>query len=219
MGLMTGKQYRDSLRQLKPVVYYMGEKVDNLVDHPSFVPHVNAAALTYDMAWAPEFEELLTTKSHLNKEKINRFTHIHHSHDDLVKKVKMLRAIGQQTGSCFQRCVGHDGMNAGFSTTYDIDQKYGTDYHKRFLKFLKEVQSRDLMVSGAMTDPKGDRSLRPAEQPDPDQYLRVVDGGTAGNCLRRQPGLPLDEKENVTPARRREPRPEPGRIASGDCPA
>ncbi len=175
MGLMTGKQYRDSLRQLKPVVYYMGEKVDNLVDHPSFVPHVNAAALTYDMAWAPEFEELLTTKSHLNKEKINRFTHIHHSHDDLVKKVKMLRAIGQQTGSCFQRCVGHDGMNAVYSITHDIDRDRGTDYHKRFVKFLGEVQSRDLMISGSMTDPKGDRSLPPSKQADPDAYLHIVE--------------------------------------------
>jgi 4-hydroxybutyryl-CoA dehydratase/vinylacetyl-CoA-Delta-isomerase len=175
MSMMTGEQYRESLRQLKPEIYYMGEKIESVVDHIAFMPHVNSAALTYEMAWAPEFEELMTATSHLTGERINRFTHIHHGHDDLVKKVKMLRAIGQQSGSCFQRCVGHDGLNAVYSVTYEVDQKNGTNYHKRFVKFLRDVQDRDLMVSGAMTDPKGDRSLPPSKQKDPDVYVHVVE--------------------------------------------
>jgi 4-hydroxybutyryl-CoA dehydratase/vinylacetyl-CoA-Delta-isomerase len=175
MTMMTGQQYRDSIRRLKPEVYYLGEKIESVADHPSFLPHVNAAALTYDMALAPEFEELLTATSHLTGEKINRFTHIHHSHDDLVKKVKMLRALGQQTGSCFQRCVGFDGLNSVYSITYDIDQKLGTDYHKRLVNLLKEIQSKDLMVSGAMTDVKGNRRLSPSQQQDPDLYVHMVE--------------------------------------------
>jgi 4-hydroxybutyryl-CoA dehydratase/vinylacetyl-CoA-Delta-isomerase len=172
---MTGEQYRESLRKLKPEIYYLGEKIESVADHPAFVPHVNAAALTYEMALAPEFEELLSATSHLTGEKINRYTHIHHSHDDLVKKVKMMRALGQQTGSCFQRCVGHDGLNSVYSVTYEIDQKMGTDYHKRLVNLLKEVQSKDLMVSGAMTDVKGDRRLSPSQQKDPDLYVHVVE--------------------------------------------
>ena len=175
MTMMTGKQYRESISKLKPEIYYMGEAIKDVTKHPAFIPHVNAAAMTYDFALAPEFEELATTKSHLTGERINRFTHVHHSHDDLVKKVKLLRAIGQQTGSCFQRCVGHDGMNAVYSVSYDIDQKNGTDYHQHFVNFLKEVQANDLMVSGAMTDPKGDRSLPPSKQNDPDNYVHIVE--------------------------------------------
>jgi len=175
MTMMTGQQYRESIRRLKPEVYYLAEKIESVADHPAFLPHVNAAALTYDMALAPEFEELLTTTSHLTGEKINRFTHIHHSHDDLVKKVKMLRALGQQTGSCFQRCVGFDGLNSVYSITYDIDQKLNTDYHKRLVNLLKEVQSKDLMVSGAMTDVKGNRRLSPSQQKDPDLYVHMVE--------------------------------------------
>jgi 4-hydroxybutyryl-CoA dehydratase/vinylacetyl-CoA-Delta-isomerase len=175
MAQMTGKQYRESLKKLKPLIYYLGEKIDDITVHPAFVPHVNAAALTYEMALAPEFEDLCSAKSHLTGEKINRFTHIHQSHDDLIKKVKMLRAIGQQTGSCFQRCVGFDGMNATYSVSYDIDKKYGTDYHQRFKKFLRMIQTQDLMPSGAMTDPKGDRSLSPAQQKDPDLYVHIVE--------------------------------------------
>ncbi len=182
--MMTGKEYRESLRKLKPEIYYMGEKIENVAGHPAFLPHVNAAALTYDMAQAPEFEELLTATSHLTGQKINRFTHIHQGHDDLVKKVKMLRALGQQTGSCFQRCVGFDGLNSVYSITYDIDQKMGTEYHKHLVNVLKEIQSKDLMVSGAMTDVKGNRRLSPSQQKDPDLYVHVTEKKKDGIVVR-----------------------------------
>ncbi len=184
MGMIRGDDYRESLRRVKPEIYFMGKKIASVADHPAFIPHINSVALTYDMAWAPEFEELLTTKSHLTGEKINLFTHVHHSTDDLVQKVKALRALGQQTGSCFARCVGHDALNAIYSVTYDMDKKNGTEYHKRFVNLLKEVQREDRFISGAMTDPKGDRSLAPSQQADPDQYVHVVAKKKSGIVVR-----------------------------------
>jgi 4-hydroxybutyryl-CoA dehydratase/vinylacetyl-CoA-Delta-isomerase len=184
MGMIRGDDYRASLRRVKPEVYFMGEKIDSVADHPAFIPHINSVALTYDMAWAPEFEELLTTKSHLTGEKINLFTHVHQSTDDLIQKVKALRAMGQQTGSCFARCVGHDALNAIYSVTYDMDKKNSTDYHQRFIAFLKEMQKEDRFISGAMTDPKGDRSLSPSQQADPDQYVHVVERKKDGIVVR-----------------------------------
>ncbi|MBS3948218.1 MAG: 4-hydroxyphenylacetate 3-hydroxylase family protein [Dethiobacter sp.] len=182
--MMTGKEYIDSLRQLKTVVYAFGEKLDNIVDHPLIKPHVNAAATTYEMAHDPEFEDLVTATSHLTGEKVSRFTHIHHSTDDLIKKVKMLRAIAQRTGSCYQRCVGFDGINALYATTYEIDQKYGTNYHERMKDFVKYLQKTDKMVAGSMTDPKGDRGLSPGKQTDPDMYVRVVEKNEKGIVIR-----------------------------------
>ncbi|MBS4023171.1 MAG: 4-hydroxyphenylacetate 3-hydroxylase family protein [Dethiobacter sp.] len=182
--MMTGKEYIDSLRELKTIVYAFGEKLDNFVDHSLIRPHVNAAATTYDMAHDPEFEDLVTAKSHLSGEKISRFTHIHHSTEDLIKKVKMLRAISQRTGSCYQRCVGFDGINALYSTTYEIDQKYGTNYHERMADFVKYLQKTDKMVAGSMTDPKGDRGLSPGNQADPDMYIRVVKKNEKGIVIR-----------------------------------
>ena len=117
----------------------------------------------------------MTATSSLTGKKINRFTHLHQSTDDLIKKVKMLRLLGQKTGACFQRCVGMDASNAVFSTTFETDEKYGTKYHENFVKFWTYVQDNDLVVDGAMTDPKGDRSLAPSKQVDPDSYLRVVE--------------------------------------------
>ena len=124
-----------------------------------FRPHINSAALTYELALRPEYEDLMTATSHLTGKKINRFTHIHQSVDDLIKKVQMMRLIAHETGSCFQRCVGFDALNATYMTAYDIDQKYKTDYFERFKKYLIYVQDSNVMLVGGMTDPKGDRSL------------------------------------------------------------
>ncbi|MGI6557377.1 MAG: 4-hydroxyphenylacetate 3-hydroxylase family protein [Pseudoramibacter sp.] len=174
MALMTGDEYVESLRKLNTRVYMFGKKVDNWVDHPIIKPSINSLKMTYDLAQDPEYEDLMTATSSLTGEKINRFNHLHQSTDDLIKKVKMQRLLGQKTASCFQRCVGMDSFNAVYSTTYEIDEKYGTHYNENFVNFLKMVQEKDLVVDGAMTDPKGDRGKAPHDQPDPDMFVHVV---------------------------------------------
>ena len=154
------------------------------MDNPILRPALNSVRMTYDLAQKPEYQDLMAAVSPYTGERVNRFTHIHQSASDLVKKVKMQRLLGQQTASCFQRCVGMDAMNAVFSTTYEIDQKYGTSYHQSFLTFLQMVESQDLTVDGAMTDPKGDRSKAPHQQEDPDLFLRVVERRPDGIVVR-----------------------------------
>jgi len=171
---MTKEQYVQSLRNMNLKVYLMGELVENPVDHPIIKPSMNSVAMTYELAQMPEYQDLMTAKSNLTGKTINRFCHLHQDTSDLVKKVKMQRLLGQKTASCFQRCVGMDAFNAIYSTTFEMDQKLGTQYHKRFTEYLKFVQENDLTVDGAMTDPKGDRSLSPSKQADADLYLRIV---------------------------------------------
>ena len=77
-----------------------------------------------------------------------------------------------------------DAFNSVYSTTFEIDQKYGTSYHQNFMDFLKYVQENDLTVDGAMTDPKGDRSKAPHQQDDPDLFLRVVEKREDGIVVR-----------------------------------
>ncbi|HOO37541.1 MAG TPA: 4-hydroxyphenylacetate 3-hydroxylase family protein [Deltaproteobacteria bacterium] len=184
MPLMNAQQYEESLRKLNLKVYMFGKRVENVVDDPIIRPSMNAVAATYEFAHYPEYEDLLTTTSHITGKKINRFCHIHQSTEDLVKKTKMGRLMGSLTGCCFQRCVGMDAMNALSMTTYDIDQKYGTQYNKRFLKYLEYVQENDLTCDGAMTDPKGDRSKAPHQQADPDMFMRVVEERPDGIVVR-----------------------------------
>ena len=184
MAMMTAEQYEESLRRLNLVVHMFGRRLESVVDDPIIRPSMSAVAKTYELAHRPEHEDIMTATSHITGKKISRFTHIHQSIEDLVKKSKMGRLLGRQTGCCFQRCVGMDALNALSIVTFDIDAKYGTEYYKRFLKYLEYVQENDLTCDGAMTDPKGDRSLPPHKQPDSDQFLHVVEERKDGIVVR-----------------------------------
>jgi 4-hydroxybutyryl-CoA dehydratase/vinylacetyl-CoA-Delta-isomerase len=184
MKLKNGPEYMQSLTKLNPRIYYKGEKITDVTNHPATAPHVRSAALTYSLASQDEYRDLATATSHLTGNVISRFTHVHQNIEDLLKKVKLLRVLGQKTGTCFQRCVGFDGINAVYSVAYEVDQKQGTDYLERFKKWLMYIQDENLMVVGAMTDPKGDRSKAPADQADPDQYVHVVERRDDGVVIR-----------------------------------
>ena len=184
MALMTGEQYIESIRKIKPEIYMFGEKIENPVVNPILRPSLNSVRMTYDLAQDPKYADLMTVTSPFTGEKINRFTHIHQSTEDLKNKVKKQRLCGQKTAACFQRCVGMDAFNAEYSTTYECDKKYGTHYFDNFKKFMLYVQENDLTVDGAMTDPKGDRSKAPHAQADPDLYLHVVERRPDGVVVR-----------------------------------
>lgn len=182
--MMTAQEYEDSLREMNFRVYLLGELVENPVDHPMIRPSMNSVKMTYALAEEKRYEELMTATSHLSGKKINRFCHLHQSSADLVRKVKMLRLLGQKTAACFQRCVGMDAINAVDSVTYEMDRELSTDYHRRFSSFLRRMQEEDWTVNGAMTDPKGDRGLAPHRQADPDLYVRVVERRKDGIVVR-----------------------------------
>jgi 4-hydroxybutyryl-CoA dehydratase/vinylacetyl-CoA-Delta-isomerase len=184
MKIKNGAEYMESLQRLNPKIYYKGEKIKDVANHPATAPHVRSAAMTYALAGQDEYRDLATATSHLTGNVISRFTHVHQNIEDLLKKIKLLRVLGQKTGTCFQRCVGFDGINAVYSVAYEIDQKHGTDYLECFKNWLTYIQDENLMVVGAMTDPKGDRSKGPADQTDPDQYVHVVERRDDGIVIR-----------------------------------
>jgi 4-hydroxybutyryl-CoA dehydratase / vinylacetyl-CoA-Delta-isomerase len=180
--MMNGTQYVESLERRKPRIFYKGELLAEPYRHPALLPHVRTASMTYELAQREP--EIMTAVSHLTGERVSRFTHLFWSIDDLLAKARMLRRLGQVTGTCFQRCVGLDGVNAVWSVTHEMDEANGTDYHARFRRFLERVQREDLMVAGAMTDVKGDRSLAPWKQADPDLYVRIVERRPDGVVVR-----------------------------------
>ena len=171
--IKTSEDYINSLRNRKLKVYLFGELVAETVDHPMIRPSINAVAETYDLA--EREPELASAVSPLTNERVNRFLHITTSRDDVVLQNKMQRRLGQLTGTCFQRCVGMDALNSLYSTTFEIDEKYESEYHARLKDFIAEVQRKNLVIGGAMTDVKGDRSLAPHEQADPDLFVHVVE--------------------------------------------
>lgn len=181
-SLRSGADYVESLRGRNLRVFFMGERVAEPVDHPVIRPSINAVARTYDLA--NEDPELATVHSSLIGRRVNRFLHVTESANDVVMQNRMQRRLGQLTGTCFQRCVGMDAFNALFAVTFDIDARHRTTYHPRLKSFLAMCQEQNLVVGGAMTDPKGDRSRRPSAQDDPDLFTHVVERRPDGLVIR-----------------------------------
>ncbi len=175
--MRTAAQYLESLRARALVLFVDGARVDDPIDHPKVRPSVNAVAATYALASDPATQHLATAHSDLIDGPVNRFCHLFRDQADLQAKLTMQRALGFATGTCFQRCVGLDGINALFIATHPDPERHG-----RFLEWLRGVQTRDEMLCGAMTDAKGDRSKRPPEQPD--HFLRVVERRDDGVVIR-----------------------------------
>ena len=164
--------YLKSIKNRNLKIYLMGELVKEPLENPIIKPSIEAMAETYELAVREP--ELASVTSPYTGGKINRFLHIAENNEDLFMQNKMQRKLGQLTGTCFQRCVGMDAFNALHSITYEIDEKHNTGYHKNFINFLTEMHKDNLVIGGAMTDVKGDRSKLPHEQEDEDVYLRIV---------------------------------------------
>ena len=202
--MKTEQEFRDSIRAMKPVVYAFGEKVEQVVDHPTFAPTFNAIAMTYKMAKETENENLMIAQSPFTGKPISRFLHICQSPEDLIKRAELSKVLTPMHGGCIgARCAGTAALNTLYMVTSDIDKKYGTDYQDRFIKFLKYVQEEDLVTSGMVTDAKGDRSLSPSKQADPDVYLHVVEKREDGIVVRgakaHQSGAALAHLNLVVP--------------------
>ncbi|MEQ1568061.1 MAG: 4-hydroxyphenylacetate 3-hydroxylase N-terminal domain-containing protein [Myxococcota bacterium] len=182
MPIRTADEYLASLRGRNLNVYLLGERVDEPVDHPVIRPSIEAVAETYRLA--EQDPGLATARSALTGEVVNRFLHVTTSADDVVMQNRMQRRLGQRTGTCFQRCVGMDAINALYSVTHDVDAAHGTPYHARFRAFVARAQRENWVIGGAMTDVKGDRSRPPHQQDDPDLFVRVVERRPDGVVIR-----------------------------------
>ncbi len=180
VALMSGDDYRESLRRLHPTVYVDGRLIESVADEPALAPGINAIALTYDYALKPEYEPLMTAVQHTSGKRVNRFSHVDTSSADLLNKLEAVRLVCQETG-CAQRYLTHDAVNAIGQVTARIDNARGSREHTaRFLEFLHRVQDQDLVLGVAMTDAKGDRSLRPHQQANVDSYVHIVERNARG---------------------------------------
>jgi len=184
MAIRTVEEYYQSLSKLHPTAYILGEKVDNVHEHPLIKHMVAAVTKTFEMENDPEGAKLLVTDSDLSKEKVSRFVKFYKGPEDLLAKIRMLKFMAQNVGGCYMRCTGMDAINAVGIEVYNCDKKYGTKYWAKFTNFVKMVQHNDFALFSGVTDVKGDRSQRPSQQKDPDMYLHIVDKDNKGIVVR-----------------------------------
>ena len=176
MALKTADEYRNSVKDLGLEAHILGKKTGDLQEHGLVKPSQEAVAFTYQAAHDPETRELFCVESSLCNDVINRFTHLHRSTDDLIRQGQHAAALRRNvTAAAFNGVWGWMQPTRSSARPSTATEKHGTDYHQRFRDYWSLGPDEDLVVDGAMTDPKGDRGKRPKEQNDPDLFLRVVE--------------------------------------------
>jgi 4-hydroxybutyryl-CoA dehydratase/vinylacetyl-CoA-Delta-isomerase len=184
-------------------IWFRGEKIKNPLEHSALKPSLDTIKKVYELSRHPKFKDLLTTKSHLTGKVCNFYASPLMNQEDAVRKTRLARAMGEILGCCTFRCTGSEAISGLYPTTYEIDKAMGTEYHKRLKTWLTRVQEEDLTVTAALTDPKGDRKLKPQEQKDPDLYLRIVEKRKDGIVIRgaklNQTGIVLANEVVILP--------------------
>lgn len=171
--MRTSEEYYSDLKKMRKNVYIGGEKVGR--DDHRLRPGIDVLTVTFDVAQDPKWAGLATAISSVTGKRINRWTHLPQNPYDLLQKQKLIRLTARRVGGCIQRCMGHDAINALAVCTKEMDEANGTNYHKRFIDYLRIYHERDLDGCCAQTDSKGDRLKRPSEQGNPDAYVRIVE--------------------------------------------
>lgn len=181
---MTPEQFEESLKERKPRVFMNGKRVRNVLENKVTRTVVEANKASYAWARDPKYKDIMTCYSPLINDVVNRYTHVSTSVEDLVKKAEAGTFTAEMLGTCIYRCVGYDALHALASTCWEMDRDLKTKYYPRFMKYLKMVQRKDLSVAGALTEPRGLRSKKTLEWPDPYLSLKMVDKNKEGIVVR-----------------------------------
>jgi 4-hydroxybutyryl-CoA dehydratase/vinylacetyl-CoA-Delta-isomerase len=161
--LMTGADYRESLRRHRPTVYVDGRLVESVADEPSLSPGINALSVTYDYAHDAHLAPLMTAVASGSGKLVNRMLHIDESAGDLLNKLEAVRLLCQETG-CAQRYLAHDALNAIGQVTARIDDARGGHRAPRPLRGLPAARAGARPVAGHRDDR---RQGRPQQAPAP----------------------------------------------------
>ncbi|MGB9700007.1 MAG: 4-hydroxyphenylacetate 3-hydroxylase N-terminal domain-containing protein [Thermodesulfobacteriota bacterium] len=175
MALKTRMEYIASLKKLRPNIYKFGQKIEDVTTNSFTRRVVESHARAYDAAHDPDSAALFTTTSTFTGEKIHRHNSLMTSMEDVMANSKMKRRMYQLTGTCTGGlCAGWNAMNTMWAVTFEVDKAQGTDYHERLKNWILQAQSSGWTIAGALTDAKGNRSLKASQQPDLDTNLRII---------------------------------------------
>jgi aromatic ring hydroxylase len=178
MALLTADEYRASLRDGR-TLYYRGRKIDDINAEPELRVAVDHAAIDYEVAHDPVHRDLAVAKDEETGEEYSAYYRIPRSGDDLLARSRLIETV-TGIGGTMVTLIKEIGSDALFAMQRVLEG----ENLERAQAFYRHCRDGDLAVAVAQTDVKGDRSLAPHAQADPDLYVRVVDESPEGIVVR-----------------------------------
>ncbi|MDG2304438.1 MAG: 4-hydroxyphenylacetate 3-hydroxylase N-terminal domain-containing protein [Candidatus Binatia bacterium] len=197
--MKTGDDYRASIRDDRRI-FFDGERVDDVTTHPRMKRSVDIIAAGYDQqhalgpdATAPAYEPP-------------------RSSDDLRNRLELMIQWDVSLITTLE------SFNALRTAASRMREKH-PHYAERIERYVEYCQAEDIRCVQTISDAKGHRNLPPAQQDDPDVYLRVVeersDGVVLNGAKLHISGAAITHEMVVMPTKRMKPGEEPWAIACG----
>ncbi len=183
MPLKTANQYKQSLKDRR-TVYFRGARVEDVTTHPVLGIAVEHAAIDYALAEDPQHRSLAVVGE--GGREYSRYFHLPRTSDDLLARSRLI-AASTRAGATLVVLVKEIGTDALFALHILAEAMAGRglpQYRDRVHAYYERCRDQDLAVAVAQTDVKGDRSLGPSAQADPDHYVRIVERRADGIVVR-----------------------------------
>ena len=179
--LMTGEQYRESLRDGREV-FIAGERVTDVPGHKAFRPIVDVRARIYDMAHEDRFKDIMACQR--DGEICASAWQPPLAPEDWQTKRRWVETVMWEIGGVVTR-VGDETVGELWSLAdgKDVLNQVDESWSANIDNHIQRVLAKDLFHVSANTDPKGDRSKAPQDQ-DPDMLLHVVKETDSGIVVR-----------------------------------
>jgi 4-hydroxybutyryl-CoA dehydratase / vinylacetyl-CoA-Delta-isomerase len=206
MAFRTSEEYLAAIGKQQPVVYVGGERIANRATYEPFAPTRSYwGTWIYDCVKDPEVQKVLPRTRSIDGQPCHPFWSFPRNSEELLDNLLVARRVSRVSPAAGYATIGRDELAALYVVASTMARQGQGEYLERVRAYVRRFQREQVMTAAAITDPKGDRRLRPADQPNREAYLRVVDRGKDGivvrGCKMHTSGSVAAEELIVAPTR------------------
>jgi 4-hydroxybutyryl-CoA dehydratase / vinylacetyl-CoA-Delta-isomerase len=162
--MLTGRQYKESLKDGRKV-YFDGRLVEDFAAEPALAVPLEAIAVGYDKYYSAASDA------------VNPLTVAPRSAAELRDRIPIIIEMDLLLNVTYQSLMT---LLVAAGRLAD----HNPEFVPRINAYVEDARRRDIRVTECITDAKGDRTLAPSKQHDPDAYVRVVERRPDGVVIR-----------------------------------
>ena len=162
--MLTGRQYKESLKDGRKV-YFEGRLIEDFGSEPAMAISLQAIADGYDKYYSAE------------PGAVNPLTVAPRSAEELRERIPVITEMDLLLNVTYQSLMT-------LLVAAGRLEDHAPEFIPRIKAYVEDARRRDIRITECITDAKGDRSLAPAKQSDPDAYVRVVGRRPDGVVIR-----------------------------------
>lgn len=173
MGIRTGRQFIEGLKNRQRDVWVSGNRVDDVTTHPAFKGAVEQLAALYDMQHDPELQDKLTYVVPETGERAGLAFKPAKSAADLQRRREAYQIWAETNFGLMGRSP--DFLNVtllAFWEARNYFAKGGQKFSENIVRYYEYIRDNDLFLSHALITPQNDRSKQSSDQAN--IHLRVV---------------------------------------------